>query len=85
MSYFGRVRPCKHGKSVQNCMICRSRTKPLSKAAIKQAQQILTGHLQPIGGTKCLCHKKRSPITREQATKRLKKDMAIMAKYTVVG
>lgn len=57
--YFGNVKFCKHGRPTQDCRHCRVKTKPLSKAVIKQAQQILTGRLQPTGGRKCLCHTRK--------------------------
>jgi hypothetical protein len=85
MSFFGRVRPCKHGDLVQNCVICRTKTKPLSKRSIHEVKRMLTGNLRPIGGTRCLCHQKREPVTREQAQKRLRKEMVVMAKATVTG
>ncbi len=70
---------------MRNCMYCRVKTKPLSKAVIEQAQQILTGSLQPIGGARCLCHQKGPPITREMAMKKLRKDIARMGKTTKTG
>ncbi len=45
MSLFGAVKPCKHGLTRQDCHICRVQAKTLSKEAVTEVKQILTGNL----------------------------------------